>query len=118
MLHHVVVRLIQKVKLFSFEDCLNFDGNRLNFDFYVPIYNLLIECNGIQHYESIDFFGGDERFNKQRLHDKLKEEYAIKNNFNYLVIDCRKDNLKYVNDILNKYISSLKVGVAVCPAYL
>lgn len=102
----------------SFEDCLNFDGNRLNFDFYVPIYNLLIECNGIQHYESIDFFGGDERFNKQRLHDKLKEEYAIKNNFNYLVIDCRKDNLKYVNDILNKYISSLKVGVAVCPAYL
>ena len=34
-----------------------------------------------------------------------------KNNFNYLVIDCRKDNLKYVNDILNKYISSLKVGV-------
>lgn len=87
----------------SFEDCLSVKGNRLNFDFYLPNDNVLIECNGIQHYESIDFFGGDERFTEQKSNDKLKKQYAESNGFKYLVLDCRKSLLKFIEGKLNSF---------------
>ena len=38
--------------------------------FYLPSFNLLIEYNGIQHYEPVDFFGGEEQLIKQKEIDK------------------------------------------------
>ena len=58
----------------------------LSYDFYLPKYELLIEYNGEQHYEPIDFFGGMETFKIQQLHDELKKEYAEKNKINLLII--------------------------------
>lgn len=84
----------------SFEDCVSDKGYRLNFDFYIPDEHILIECNGVQHYESIDFFGGDVRFVEQQRNDSLKAKYAKDNNFRYLVLDCRKNKLKYVREQL------------------
>jgi len=31
-------------------------------DFYLPYYDLYIEYNGEQHYNPINFFGGEKRF--------------------------------------------------------
>lgn len=89
----------------SFKDCLSDKGFRLNFDFFVKDYNLLIECNGIQHYEPIDFFGGDARYIEQTKNDSLKREYAINNGYDYLVIDCRKQKLKKIKNILLKHFN-------------
>ena len=36
----------------------------------------LIECQGQQHYHSVEYFGGEESFKKQQIHDKLKRDYA------------------------------------------
>ena len=33
-----------------------------NLDIYIPSINVGIEYQGIQHYKSIDFFGGEEAF--------------------------------------------------------
>ena len=47
------------------------------FHFYIndkPAY--LIECQGQQHYNAVDFFGGEEQFERQKMHDELKKEYA------------------------------------------
>lgn len=87
----------------SFDDCLNGDGNKLNFDFYVKSVNLLIECNGVQHYEPVEFFGGDARFERQKEHDAIKAEYAMSHGFSYLALDCRRDNLKNLKVELNSF---------------
>ena len=51
-------------------------------DFYVPKYNVAIECHGIQHFESVNVFGGDESFKKLKERDELKyklcKEHGIK----------------------------------------
>lgn len=58
------------------------DKNNMSLDFYLPKYNAAIECQGIQHFESVDFFGGKEVFLKTIERDKLKkqlcEEHGIK----------------------------------------
>jgi hypothetical protein len=57
----------------------------LPFDFYLPDYDLLIEYQGIQHYEAVDFFGGEEGFIERRKKDKIKKDYAEKHH-NFLAI--------------------------------
>jgi hypothetical protein len=47
---------------------------------------LLVECQGIQHYEAIDFFGGQEQLEKQQRYDKAKVQFCIKNKIPLLVI--------------------------------
>lgn len=68
----------------SFQAQKKFKGCKLErellFDFYVEDLNLIIEYDGKQHYEPIEFFGGEEAFVKQQKRDKIKNEYAKNNN--------------------------------------
>ena len=51
-------------------------------DFYLPELNISIECQGGQHFKSVDWFGGNDGFLEQRKSDKIKkllcEKYGIK----------------------------------------
>ena len=60
-----------------FEDCKNTFS--LPFDFYLPKYNICIEFQGRQHYEPIEYFGGEKSFETQILRDNIKKDYC-KNN--------------------------------------
>lgn len=67
----------------QFEGCK--DKKLLPFDFYLPILNICIEYDGVQHFEPIDFAGrGDEWVLSQlkilQLHDKIKTDYCRDNN--------------------------------------
>lgn len=64
----------------SFEDCIGEKGWKLRFDFFIPSYNIAIECDGIQHFKPIEFFGGEERFSRTQSNDKIKDEYCLQNN--------------------------------------
>ena len=67
------------------------------FDIYFPKYNIAIEYNGKQHYEIIDFFGGEEKFENQQERDNLKRQKCLDNN-------CTLFEVKYDyndNDYLN-----------------
>jgi very-short-patch-repair endonuclease/ribosomal protein S18 len=55
------------------------DKRNLPFDFYLPEHNICIEYDGEQHYEPIEFFGGDEAFIIRQRHDKLKTDYCENN---------------------------------------
>ena len=44
-----------------------------NLDIYIPRLNVGIEYQGIQHYECIDFFGGEEAFQHRKNLDARKE---------------------------------------------
>lgn len=51
-------------------------------DFYLPKYNIAIECQGIQHFKPINLFGGENGFQNTKERDiqkkKLCEEHGIK----------------------------------------
>ena len=77
----------------KYENCK--DINPLPFDFYLPTYNILIEYDGIQHFESIDFFGGQEYFEYIQKHDATKNEYCKNNGIPLLRIPYFKyDNIE------------------------
>ena len=42
-------------------------------DFYLPDYNIAIECQGGQHFRPIELFGGKETFNNTLERDKIKK---------------------------------------------
>lgn len=46
--------------------------NNLKLDFYIPDKKIAIECQGIQHFEPSEYFGGVDAFNKQVEMDELK----------------------------------------------
>lgn len=64
----------------KFEDLRGVSDGKLSYDFglYSADGNLecLIECQGMQHYEPVDRFGGENQLEVQRVHDALKREYA------------------------------------------
>lgn len=91
----------------SFSDCASDNNRPLFFDFYIKTNskNVLIELNGVQHYKSIDYFGGDEDFIKRKRRDFLKMEYANKKNIPLIIIDCT--NLKHAK-VIDKVRHKLK----------
>ena len=58
----------------EFDGCA--DIHSLRFDFYLPQYNTAIEYQGIQHFEPVEYFGGEEKFVIRVRHDKIKKEYC------------------------------------------
>ena len=57
----------------EFEAQKRFDWlGRYSLDFYLPKHNIAIECQGSQHFEPIQFFGGETAFNKTIQRDKEK----------------------------------------------
>lgn len=75
----------------------------LPFDIYIPSLNLCVEYDGIQHYKPIEFFGGEEGYQKQVQNDKIKNEYCDNNNINLLRINYKQEHLK----VLKEYLENL-----------
>ena len=50
------------------------DKGNLYLDFYLPQYNAAIECQGIQHFEMVEYFGGVEGFKRRQELDRIKYE--------------------------------------------
>lgn len=53
-------------------------------DFYLPDYHTAIECQGKQHYESIDYFGGEEKLNYVVGLDEKKKTLCENNGINLI----------------------------------
>lgn len=64
-------------------DWLVFEG-KMFLDFYLPDYGVVIECQGIQHFEAVDFFGGEEGFERTQLRDKTKKHLCEKHGLKML----------------------------------
>lgn len=73
---------IAYIHQFRFDDCR--DINPLPFDFYLPDFNLCIECQGQQHYIDDHYFSRDLNYVKR--HDEIKKNYCISHNIKYLDI--------------------------------
>lgn len=70
----------------TFDELIGVGGRKLSYDFYLPKYNMLLEIQGQQHYYPVDFGGkgidfATKQFERQKIHDVLKKEYAQKNKY-------------------------------------
>lgn len=54
--------------------------NGQTLDVFVPSINLAFEYQGQQHFKSVDFFGGEETLEKNKLRDKKKKRLCDENN--------------------------------------
>ena len=70
----------------TFDNLIGIGGGNLSYDFCLPDYNMLIEFQGKQHEEPIDYFGGKEQFECQQEHDRRKRKYAVDHNIKLLEI--------------------------------
>lgn len=55
-------------------------GTKLRMDFYLPIYNICIEYDGIQHFKYRDKFGGEDAYKLTMERDIRKNKYCKENN--------------------------------------
>jgi len=75
-----------------FSDCVGMKGRVLRFDIFVPEKNLLIEYDGIHHFQPTKYSSSvtddqaDEYFRIQQLNDEIKDNYCKDNNINFIRI--------------------------------
>lgn len=68
---------------------------RQSLDFYLPQYNIAIECQGIQHFEPRELFGGIVTYDKQITLDNIKREKCLENGIKLLYYANFKYNFPY-----------------------
>ncbi|MBR6515289.1 MAG: hypothetical protein IKT40_00390 [Bacilli bacterium] len=103
------IQKILKENDINFEYQKKFDWlGRLSLDFYLPKYNIAIECQGEQHYKPIKHFGGEKRLKEQIERDKSKKDLCEQNNVKLLYFANEKyeDNIIIdENDLLKEIMS-------------
>lgn len=86
--------LEEEIRLFLIENNFEFEQQKtfewlkykykLRLDFYLPKFNIAIECQGRQHYEAVDFFGGQNGFQSTIHRDNLKYKLCNKHGINII----------------------------------
>lgn len=66
-------------------------GGQMSYDIFITGLNIAIEYQGKQHFEPIDFFGGQKAFENTIQRDKLKKELSIQNNVHLIYINYWED---------------------------
>lgn len=92
-----------------FDDLINDDGNKLRYDFILlneyRIPYRIIEFDGMQHDEPIDFFGGEDSFMKLQRNDEIKNQYALSHNIPLVRIPYSKRDSMTFDDLFgDKYL--------------
>ena len=88
-----------------FDDCRN--KKPLPFDFFIEPLNILIEFDGIQHFEFCDFFHKTHHdFEEQQLKDKIKTEYCENKNIKLIRIPYWKQY--NIENILDKELNGFR----------
>lgn len=84
----------------SFKDLTNYRQGKfeMRYDFYLPKYNCLIEFDGAQHFQSVEIWGGEEAFEKRKLYDTIKNEFALFHNMTLIRIRYNEDIEQRLNE--------------------
>jgi hypothetical protein len=75
--------------------------HQLPFDFYLPDYNMCIEYNGEQHYKEVNYWGGIEGLKNQKIKDKIKMDYCLKEKIELLIIKYDESVCDKLNNHFN-----------------
>lgn len=84
-------------------------GN-LFYDFYLPQYKAAIECQGVQHFIPVDFFGGEEALKYTQSKDETKETLSKKHGIKvFYYSDLNIDYPYSVYKDIDKLIQDIKM---------
>jgi len=85
------------------------NDRKMKLDFYLPKYSLAIECQGIQHFEPVDFANkgkkwAEELFIKNQLRDKIKKELCNENGIEIIYFSLFENDktISEINALLNE----------------
>lgn len=82
----------------TFHDCINPETKkRLRFDFYLIKENICIEYDGHQHFNPIEFWGGESALNDNIKKDNIKNEYCKNHNIRLVRINYRENVVEVLN---------------------
>ena len=99
------LRLILEKKKIKFEQEKSFpwlrSKKKLFLDFYLPDYNVAIECQGGQHFMPVDLFGGEDFYNKTIERDILKHELCKEHGIEILYFS--KSGGNYIYQVFETY---------------
>lgn len=73
-------------------DWLKYKGT-MHLDFFLPDINVAIECQGIQHFSPVEFFGGKKAFDEEINRDTAKNELCRQNGIKILYF-CNKETFQ------------------------
>lgn len=62
-------------------------GGQMSYDIFISGLNIAIEYQGKQHFEPVDFFGGEDSFKKTRKRDELKKKLSELNGIRLVFIN-------------------------------
>lgn len=91
----------ERISSYLHEHCIEFEKEKtfygceykrdLRFDFFIPSINTVIEYQGVQHYEPVEFFGGKEDFAIRQIRDRIKLDYCKTHCINYTTISYNEN---------------------------
>ncbi len=81
--------------LFLEQKSIKVNNSYLKLDFYLENNGkkFAIEYNGIQHYQPVAYFNGEQGFAAQQKRDNLKKEYCLNNNIELIIIPYNDESL-------------------------
>lgn len=82
-------------------------GGQMSYDIFITGLNIAIEYQGKQHFEAVDFFGGQEAFEKTIERDKLKRELSEQNGIKLIYINYWEDiSLSFIKEKIENTVKS------------
>jgi very-short-patch-repair endonuclease len=96
-----------------YKDCLSDRNKQFRFDFYLPEENIIIECDGEQHFKPLKFrsenYNIQEWFEIIQERDKLKTKYCIDNSIKIIRISYKEmRNPDNFEKIMNESMERIK----------
>lgn len=98
VLNQLNEKFIPQLSKIDFKWCSSF-----RYDFYLPRINTIIETNGCQHYEECTLT--TRTLEQEQWNDLFKYKCAKGHVDNYIVIDCRYSELKWLKENIIKELS-------------
>ena len=94
----------------SFDNCLSPKDSKLLFDFALYKDNKiigLIEYDGVQHFQPIEYFGGEDGFQYLQICDNIKNNYAKKHKIPLFRITYKENTILKLTQILDALYGSV-----------
>lgn len=114
LMFYMLNQLVKNNFIWQFTKTNNKWCDKYKYDFYFEYKNekYIIETHGEQHYtKSFYTDKNDKSLEKTKKNDQVKKELALANKIkeeNYIVVDCRKSDLKFIkNNIINTRLSEI-----------
>ena len=106
----------------KFEWLKNTTDKNMSVDFYLPEYNIAIECQGEQHFKSVEHFGGEIEFEKRKERDSLKKQLCEEHGIKILYYSNLKDYNEFLGEpiyhtteelleVINQYKSDKEIEI-------